>query len=153
MDTTRNCRRPACAWPATASLSYRYATSQVWLLDLSPSPDPSLYDLCATHADATTVPRGWERVDERSPSREEVADAGRQLVSVAPGGERSPGPRAATVNRYDRLRRDLPRIAAQMSAERRVEPIPSRDLAPVAFRAAVARHGRASSPGQGQVKG
>lgn len=142
--TSRSCRRPACPWPATASLSYRYATSQVWLLDLSPTPDPSLYDLCATHADATTVPRGWERVDERCAFDEPIT-ADTSLTTAVPGLEqppvasRGPASRAQPVNRYDRLRRDLPRVAARVSAERRPEPIPSRDLAPVAFREAAGR--------------
>ncbi|MEX0658659.1 MAG: DUF3499 family protein [Egibacteraceae bacterium] len=138
-ETPRSCRRPTCPWPATASLSYRYATSQVWLLDLTPTADPSLYDLCATHADATTVPRGWERVDERVvvPAPEPAVGAdGRGLVSATPRqepvGARTPG-------RYDRLRRELPDVAARLSAERRPEPVPSRDLAPVAFREAAVR--------------
>lgn len=146
MDATpRSCRRPTCPWPATASLSYRYATGQVWLLDLSPVSDPSLYDLCGTHADATTVPRGWERVDERTRLDERVGDAGRDLVSVAPVAEPpsvplwDAEPAGRPVNRYDRLRQDLPRVAARVSAERRPEPVPSRDLAPVAFREAAGR--------------
>lgn len=138
-DTPRSCRRPTCPWPATASLSYRYATSQVWLLDLTPTADPSLYDLCATHADATTVPRGWERVDERvvEPAPEPAVDGdGRGLVSAMP---RHKPAAARTPGRYDRLRRELPDVAARLSAERRPEPVPSRDLAPVAFRDAAVR--------------
>lgn len=138
-ETPRSCRRPACPWPATASLSYRYATSQVWLLDLTPTADPSLYDLCAAHADATTVPRGWERVDERvvQPAPEPTVGADdRRLVGAGPRHK----PAARTSGRYDRLRRELPDVAARLSAERRAEPVPSRDLAPVAFRDAAVRH-------------
>lgn len=141
-ETTRSCRRPACPWPATASLSYRYATSQVWLVDLTPAADPSLYDLCATHADATTVPRGWERVDERTqPAGADLATD--DLVAVARSTDGSVVPRggwgSGSTSRYDRLRRDLPSVAARLSAERRAEPVPSRDLAPVAFREAGGR--------------
>lgn len=132
-ETPRSCRRPTCHWPATASLSYRYATSQVWLVDLTPAADPSLYDLCAAHADATTVPRGWERVDER-----EVEPALAESVVAAPSQLASPAG-AGGAGRYERLRRELPGVAARLSAERRAEPVPSRDLAPVAFREAAVR--------------
>lgn len=65
-DDFRTCRRTGCRWPAVASLSYRYATRQVWVLDLTGELDPSCYDLCPHHADTLTVPNGWEFVDERT---------------------------------------------------------------------------------------
>lgn len=140
-EMPRRCRRPTCHWPATASLSYRYATSQVWLLDLTPAPDPSLYDLCATHADATTVPRGWERVDERVVRARRAQPASeaddRDLVAATP--QAAPSAEVRRAGRYDRLRRELPDVAARLSAERAPEPVPSRDLAPVAFREAAAQ--------------
>lgn len=106
----RSCRRTACRWPAAASLSFRYATREVWLLDLSEDPDPSLYDLCPHHADALTVPVGWERVDQRSARPAMMEPAGRDLVvdlreSRARTADR-PG------NRYAELSRQLPRLAA-----------------------------------------
>lgn len=116
--TTRSCRRPACPWPATASLSYRYATAQVWLLDLGPTPNPSLYDLCATHADATTVPRGWERVDERS-RKPACLEGNGDFVTAASAPQPAPPPphrtelRGRAPNRYDRLRQELARGPAR----------------------------------------
>lgn len=130
-DDSRTCRRPGCAWPADASLSYRYATRQVWLLDLSPSAEPALYDLCASHADALTVPRGWERVDERSvpahrprmPGRETTTRAGAPAQSV-------PLRSLASASRYERLSQELPGLAARLAEERQAgatrEPRPAR---------------------------
>lgn len=145
-NTLRSCRRPGCGWSATASLSFRYATGQVWLLDLSSSPDPSLYDLCTSHADTLTVPRGWERVDERTaaveqaPASRAVLAPHRTAASESVGACRSEGRR----NRYEGLSRDLPRLAARLAAEpdtdeRRPAPVASRDLAPASFGAPSAR--------------
>ncbi len=64
-DEFRTCSRTGCRWPAAASLSYRYGTREVWVLDLAEEPHPALYDLCPHHADALTVMRGWTRIDER----------------------------------------------------------------------------------------
>lgn len=132
-DVLRSCSKTACRWPAAASLSYRYATRQVWLLDLVASPDPSLYDLCPHHADALVVPKGWERVDDRTvqevmvePSASARAEqAARRRISAADpaaadvrslvgaaagsGGAASSGPR----NRYADLVDQLPRLAAE----------------------------------------
>lgn len=152
-NTPRSCRRPGCGWSATASLSFRYATGQVWLLDLSNTPDPSLYDLCTAHADTLTVPRGWERVDERAQAvRQEPARRGPHgTAATAPepvGARRAQGRR----NRYEGLSRELPRLAARLAIEpdpdqrreapvagRDPVPVTSRDLAPVSFGAPLDR--------------
>ena len=132
-DVLRSCTKTGCRWPAAASLSYRYASRQVWLLDLASSPDPSLYDLCPHHADHLVVPKGWERVDDRTaqevmvePSASDRADQAarrrwaqveppdpstvaarpRQLVGAASGG-----------NRYAALVEQLPRLAAEAAAD------------------------------------
>jgi len=158
-DNLRSCRRPGCGWPATASLSFRYATGQVWLQDLSPTPDPSLYDLCATHADTQTVPRGWEQVDERTPGAHEVAirrplasppakAAPEEPVTAGPTvGDPAPRRNRGAHNRYERLSRELPQLAARLAAEvaeaaedqRRQEPVASRDRAPASFGATLPR--------------
>lgn len=62
---TRSCARPGCGEPAQATLAYDYAASTVWLDDLAAEAHPSLYDVCRRHADALTVPNGWELVDRR----------------------------------------------------------------------------------------
>lgn len=71
----RKCTRQGCVHPASATLSYQYARSLVWLDDLSPEPDPHSYDLCEKHADRTSPPSGWHLEDRRH--RIHVYDPGR----------------------------------------------------------------------------
>jgi hypothetical protein len=110
----RTCGRTGCRWPAAASLSFRYGTGQVWLLDLSDEPDPALYDLCPHHADMLTVPRGWERVDQRAPLAAVSEPAGRDL-DPAEGGA-PPGAGGYGGNRYASLTAALPRLAREYAA-------------------------------------
>jgi hypothetical protein len=71
----RSCSRPGCAAPAAATFSYDYASSTVWLDDLSPEAHPATYDLCAAHADRLAPPRGWHLADRRAdPSTLRLAD-------------------------------------------------------------------------------
>ncbi len=122
----RTCSRTGCRWPASASLSFRYASRQVWLLDLR-DPDPSFYDLCPHHADVLVVPRGWDRVDQRTctevvrePSAQELAERAaarrrmprREPALAAAAAALSP----ARVNRYEHLARELPRLAAEFAS-------------------------------------
>ena len=121
-ETMRSCSRTGCRWPAAASLSFRYASREVWLLDLA-EPHPSLYDMCPHHADSLVVPQGWATVDERTvrevmrePSAAEIADrAARERL----GSRGAHGPAApvieAPVNRYADLARELPRIAKELA--------------------------------------
>ena len=62
---SRSCARPGCGRTASATLSYAYADSIVWLEDLAPEGHPMIHDLCESHANAVRVPRGWELRDER----------------------------------------------------------------------------------------
>lgn len=125
-DVMRTCSRTGCRWPAAASLSFRYASRQVWLLDLR-DPDPSFYDLCPHHADVLVVPRGWDRVDQRTltevvhePSAQELAEraAARQRAPMRePALAAAAGPAASVrVNRYESLVRELPRLAAEFAS-------------------------------------
>lgn len=108
----RSCRKTACRWPAAASLSFRYATKEVWLLDLSAEADPSLYDLCPHHADALTVPQGWVRVDQRSSAEVPVEPAASDRVPASsPAPAYAPG--GGPASRYDVLAQDLPRLARE----------------------------------------
>lgn len=61
----RRCSRNGCRWPASASLTYAYAKSLVWIEDLTPQPHPAVYDLCAAHAERLSVPIGWGKEDLR----------------------------------------------------------------------------------------
>ena len=152
-ETLRSCKKTGCRWPAAASLSYRYATRQVWLLDLSATPDPSLYDLCPHHADALVIPKGWTRVDSRverpamvEPSADDRAAAARRVEATQPAPpEREREPvgamarparpsvlAARTVNRYARLMTELPRLASELSHDDDPTPTPPPPSAPAA---------------------
>ena len=128
VQVLRSCSKTACRWPAAASLSYRYATRQVWLLDLAPTTDPSLYDLCPHHADAMVVPKGWERVDDRTvqevmvePSAFERGEEAARRRRTATAADVAPPVQAnrplvgamAGRNRYAALVEQLPRLAAE----------------------------------------
>ncbi len=136
LETVRSCRRTGCAKPAGASLSFRYATRQVWVGDLVTGEDRSRYDLCDVHADATTVPRGWTRVDERSPRPEPAAPPPAKLPEPIVLEEEpllAPAVGATTGDRYARLLADLRRLpgggrpggAPEASARPAVAPVPA----------------------------
>jgi hypothetical protein len=67
MQRPRLCARPGCGEAATATLSFQYASSTVWLDDLG-AKEPSSIDLCRRHADRLAPPKGWTGQDRRSPS-------------------------------------------------------------------------------------
>ena len=69
MERPRQCVRPTCSAPATASLTYQYASRTAWLDDLTDDREPTAYDLCSAHADGLRVPLGWAREDRRSSVR------------------------------------------------------------------------------------
>lgn len=102
-DEPRSCSRTGCRWPAAASLSYRYASAQVWLLDLSPEADPALYDLCPHHADHLVVPRGWERVDQRTARPVPVEPSADEIVLARQAADA----RAAAAHAAQRAARGL----------------------------------------------
>ena len=72
MARPRHCARPACGEPASASLSYRYASGTAWLDDLTGEAGPTAWDLCAHHADGLRLPRGWTFEDRRSAAPSEL---------------------------------------------------------------------------------
>lgn len=61
----RRCARPDCGETAFTTLAYDYATSTVWLAQLTDEAHPMTHDLCARHADRQSVPRGWQLRDRR----------------------------------------------------------------------------------------
>ena len=65
MFRPRLCARPGCGAPATAVLTFQYATRTVWLLDPG-DDDPSAIPLCARHADGLIPPLGWTAHDRRT---------------------------------------------------------------------------------------
>jgi len=67
MFRPRLCARPGCGAPATAVLTFQYATRTVWLLDPGDQgdQDPAAIELCSRHADRLSPPRGWTGHDRR----------------------------------------------------------------------------------------
>lgn len=59
---SRQCTRAACRQAAVATLTYVYADSTVVVGPLALNAEPHSYDLCETHANRLTAPRGWELV-------------------------------------------------------------------------------------------
>jgi hypothetical protein len=91
----RLCSRAACGEAAVATLTYAYVESTAVLGPLSPFVEPHSYDLCASHADRLTVPRGWAVVRvEGEPAAhvpsnddlEALADAVRETGPPPPPG-------------------------------------------------------------------
>jgi len=69
----RPCARPQCSTPARATLTFNYATRDVWLERLADDVRPQAYDLCLTHAARTRAPHGWQLRDRR-PEEERLPD-------------------------------------------------------------------------------
>lgn len=64
----RQCARPGCPAPATATMTYHYASRTAWLDSPGDEPDASAaWGLCATHAGSLKVPVGWACEDRRTP--------------------------------------------------------------------------------------
>jgi len=56
----RRCSRTACGRPAVHTLTYVYADQTAVLGPLATYAEPHAYDLCATHSERLSAPRGWE---------------------------------------------------------------------------------------------
>ncbi|MDO3696198.1 DUF3499 family protein [Curtobacterium sp. MCSS17_005] len=67
----RICSKVACANSASSTLTYDYGDSMVVVGPLSTRVEPHGYDLCARHAAALRVPRGWQVV-RREPLRRDA---------------------------------------------------------------------------------
>lgn len=85
MDSKRRCTKHSCETPAVATLTYSYADSTVVVGPISVYAEPHTYDLCSLHADAVSVPRGWEvlrlgyaRAEESGDDLLALADAVRE---------------------------------------------------------------------------
>lgn len=90
--TGRPCARPGCPSPSRATLTFSYATQEVWLEPLRDEPPPHAYDLCPAHADRTQPPKGWTLVDERSDDADGAGSSGEF------GGERTVAVLAAALH-------------------------------------------------------
>ncbi|MDP1819861.1 MAG: DUF3499 family protein [Acidimicrobiales bacterium] len=63
--SSRTCAKPSCSVSASATLTYDYSGMTAWVEPLNTEAHPMRYDLCAEHADALRVPRGWALQDRR----------------------------------------------------------------------------------------
>jgi hypothetical protein len=61
----RLCARPGCGAPATATLRFQSTAREAWLVAIDQSASRGEGDLCAEHAEALVLPRGWTLRDER----------------------------------------------------------------------------------------
>ena len=83
-------------------MTYVYSDSTAVVGPLATAAEPHCYDLCASHAGALSVPRGWEVIRlaidaEPKPSTDDLlalADAVREVgLSYDPPAERTADPR------------------------------------------------------------
>jgi len=61
----RLCARPGCGAVAAATLRFQPTQREAWLVELDDSSPRTEGDLCARHAAALVLPRGWQLHDER----------------------------------------------------------------------------------------
>jgi len=60
VSAARRCSRTACGRAAVNTLTYVYADQTAVLGPLATYAEPHAYDLCATHSERLSAPRGWE---------------------------------------------------------------------------------------------
>lgn len=58
-NSGRRCTRSGCMSTATVTLTYIYADSTAVVGPLSTYAEPHAYDLCESHSEKLTVPKGW----------------------------------------------------------------------------------------------
>ena len=108
--SSRCCSRTACRQPPVYTLTYVYRDSTAVLGPLAAYVEPHCYDLCATHAERLTVPRGWDvvrlpgdpvqqSVDDLEALANAVREALRSSSASARGGRRARRPRAGRAGR------------------------------------------------------
>ncbi|WP_059016519.1 DUF3499 domain-containing protein [Mycobacterium sp. M26] len=81
MNVPRRCCRPACPHYAVATLTFVYSDSTAVVGPLAINREPHSWDLCITHANRITAPRGWELVRHAAPLPEYLEDD--DLVALA----------------------------------------------------------------------
>jgi hypothetical protein len=62
----RQCARPGCQTPAAATLRFHPTQREATLVDFDASTPRAAGDLCARHAAAVVLPRGWSLHDHRT---------------------------------------------------------------------------------------
>ncbi|WP_085872863.1 MULTISPECIES: DUF3499 domain-containing protein [unclassified Nocardioides] len=93
MSPARRCSRTACSRAAICTLTYVYADQTAVLGPLATYAEPHAYDLCDTHSERLSAPRGWEVLrlapdpGAQGPSTDDLlalADAVREAGRPAP---------------------------------------------------------------------
>ena len=105
----RCCSRTACRQPPVYTLTYVYRDSTAVLGPLAAYVEPHCYDLCATHAERLTVPRGWDVVRlPGDPVQQSVDDlealANAVMEATTPRQAREPVGQGVEVGRRGHLR-------------------------------------------------
>ena len=63
----KTCSRPGCAHRAVALVTYAYRDFHVEVGPITENPPQGSYQLCLTHLDRLSVPKGWQLVRHPSP--------------------------------------------------------------------------------------
>ena len=93
MSPSRKCSRPLCPNNAVATLTYVYGESTMVLGPLATFNEPHCYDLCESHSNATTPPRGWELVklatdpEALKPSTQDLEQLAQAIRDSAQSGQ------------------------------------------------------------------
>lgn len=107
----RLCARPGCGAVAAATLRFQPTQREAWLVELDDTSPRTEGDLCARHAAALVLPRGWQLHDERI-ERPDVVD------DTVP----RPQPRRTTRPRRPVLRA-VPEPQPQLDLDAAAEPV------------------------------
>ncbi|MEO3761492.1 DUF3499 domain-containing protein [Mycobacterium sp. B14F4] len=67
MNVPRRCCRPGCPHYAVATLTFVYSDSTAVVGPLATVSEPHSWDLCVSHAQRITAPRGWDLVRHAGP--------------------------------------------------------------------------------------
>jgi hypothetical protein len=103
VSLARLCSRNGCSLPAVATLTYVYRDQTAVVGPLATFAEPHTYDLCPSHAERLTVPRGWDVVrlagdyTPAPPSDDDLlalANAVREAGRPRPAAEPFAAPRA-----------------------------------------------------------
>jgi hypothetical protein len=108
----RRCSRTACVGAAVATLTYVYSDRTAVLGPLATYAEPHCYDLCRSHAESLSAPRGWDvlrlgAAEDAAPSGDDLlalADAVREAARPLPAGAPEPVGSAVEVGRRGHLR-------------------------------------------------
>jgi hypothetical protein len=68
-ESPRRCARPGCSASAAATLRFQPTRREAWLVPIDEHAPRTEGDLCARHAGALVLPRGWRLHDERGQLR------------------------------------------------------------------------------------